>query len=302
MRTFSVCIPSIGRSSLLHTIESIGRCRLPEGTSVEIVVGDDSADGAATRVIDAGRGAASGANWPEISCVHVASKNISTARNECLQKASGDYIVFIDDDEWANPELLLALHRTAVEHGADAVFGAVKAIYPKSAPKWCHDLAPYDRHVPPTGSVVRTGATSIVLIRRATVERLQLAFDPELGRTGGEDTQFFDAMSRAGCKLVTSQEAVVFENVPLERLQTAYLLRRYMRGGQSFARTQTAHAKLSRRAVFAAGTIAKAASCSVMGLAMWPIDRSRSIAWQIQLAGHVGKIRQLLGLPLSRIY
>ncbi|WP_368855023.1 glycosyltransferase family 2 protein, partial [Klebsiella pneumoniae] len=54
------------------------------------------------------------------------------------------------------------------------------------------------------GRKVDTGRSGNVLFRRARVERLGLRFDPALGKTGGEDTDFFHRLHRAGAVIVVT--------------------------------------------------------------------------------------------------
>ncbi|MBN1797656.1 MAG: glycosyltransferase family 2 protein, partial [Spirochaetales bacterium] len=54
-------------------------------------------------------------------------KNISLTRNMCVSKSDGDYIAFIDDDEYACGEWLYELYNTMKEYKADVVHGYVEA-------------------------------------------------------------------------------------------------------------------------------------------------------------------------------
>lgn len=60
-----------------------------------------------------------------IRVLHRERGNIGAGRNAGLDAARGDYIAFIDDDDWAEPDFLEFLHALAVEHDADvAICGA----------------------------------------------------------------------------------------------------------------------------------------------------------------------------------
>jgi glycosyltransferase involved in cell wall biosynthesis len=53
--------------------------------------------------------------------------NIGAGRNTGLEAAVGEYIAFIDDDDWCEPDFLEFLYRLATEYGADvAICGAIK--------------------------------------------------------------------------------------------------------------------------------------------------------------------------------
>jgi glycosyltransferase involved in cell wall biosynthesis len=54
-----------------------------------------------------------------IRVIHKARGNIGSGRNAGLDAASGEYIAFIDDDDWAQPDFLEFLYGMAAERGAD---------------------------------------------------------------------------------------------------------------------------------------------------------------------------------------
>lgn len=70
---------------------------------------------------------------------------VSNARNRGLDAASGEYICFIDDDDWISPNFLSNLTDTA--HGADIVEANVKQINDYTHLQTPHFLtAAYDRN------------------------------------------------------------------------------------------------------------------------------------------------------------
>ena len=61
-----------------------------------------------------------------IRVIHRPRGNISAGRNTGLDAAKGEYIVFIDDDDWAEPDWLQFMLSLLEEYGADvAIAGAV---------------------------------------------------------------------------------------------------------------------------------------------------------------------------------
>jgi len=57
-----------------------------------------------------------------IHCVRELHKGVSNARNIGLEKAKGDYIIFVDSDDQLNPEALEKCFQIIKEHQVDAVF------------------------------------------------------------------------------------------------------------------------------------------------------------------------------------
>lgn len=62
-----------------------------------------------------------------ICVIHRERGNIGSGRNTGLDAAQGEYITFIDDDDWCEPDFLEFLYTLAVENDADvAICGAEK--------------------------------------------------------------------------------------------------------------------------------------------------------------------------------
>ena len=65
-----------------------------------------------------------------IRVIHRERGNIGSGRNAGLDAAQGDYIAFIDDDDWAEPDFLEFLLALLEENGADvAICGAADKIF-----------------------------------------------------------------------------------------------------------------------------------------------------------------------------
>lgn len=54
-----------------------------------------------------------------IQCVHQKNAGVSAARNHGLDLAEGSYIMFVDADDWIEPEMIEALYTLSKEHDAD---------------------------------------------------------------------------------------------------------------------------------------------------------------------------------------
>lgn len=65
-----------------------------------------------------------------IRVIHCSKGTISAGRNTALDAAQGDYIAFIDDDDWAEPDFLEFLLNLALENQADvAICGAADKVF-----------------------------------------------------------------------------------------------------------------------------------------------------------------------------
>ena len=275
-----VCICTFRRPAVVAAMASVAAQDLPEGTRLRIVVVDnDEVPSAKARVDAFGQDAA-----VAVAYVHAPARNISVARNAGIaaaRAAGADFLAFLDDDEEAAKGWLMLLLARAEETGADAVFGPALAIYPTDAPRWIvacdlHSNLPQSR-----GGQVETGHSCNALIRMATLPA-GLEFRPELGRSGGEDTDFFFRLHRAGRRFAIADTALVTEAVVPQRLRLGWLVERRFAEGRHYAGA----AALPRATAVAAG-LAKAAAC--LPPALLSVGRpERAAFWGLRGVFHLG--------------
>lgn len=292
----SILVASIGRDTLAHTLTSTRAAAIHNGASFEIIVADDSMEGRVRPILDRLDGGSA-----DIKLVRVGAGNISIARNACLDAATGEFLLFIDDDEWVEPDWI-DVHSRALERGfADAAFGPVRAFYTDETPEWLRRADLFSRNQVTEGEVLSRGTTANAMVRRTTILRLGLRFREEFGRTGGEDTDFFGKLHRGGGKLVGSA-ALVSELVPADRFSQRYLRRRAIRAGQSYARSVLTGASGARKALFAVNAAAKMAVLAGMAVAIAPFDRARALHPLIDALRNLGKLREICNLSLVVYY
>src|SRR3972149_3600447 len=220
----SVCICTYKRPGFLKILlEHLQRQQTDGLFSYSIVVVDnDYEQSAKATVMDV-----MGGSFKIIDYYCETEKNIACARNKAVQKAVGDFIAFIDDDEFPVNDWLLNLYKSCDEYNADGVLGPVLPHYEVSPPEWLLKGQFFERPTYDTGtrmhwSNTRTGN---VLLRRKIFDGLEYPFDHDFG-AGGEDVRFFKEMQERGCVFIWSNDAKVYEIVPQSRCTKSYLLRR----------------------------------------------------------------------------
>ncbi|WP_311029728.1 glycosyltransferase [Mesorhizobium koreense] len=285
----SVC--TYRRPGLEDTLRSIGALNVPDGAVVRIVVADNDAVPSARDLVYR---LASLLPF-NISYLHCPASNISLARNACLDAATGDLLAFVDDDEMVSPDWLIELLRSAAETGADAVLGPVRAVYGDDAPRWMkrgdfHSTLPVW-----VRGEIRTGYTCNVLLHRSSPKLAGRRFNLALGRSGGEDTEYFARLHEAGGTVAFAPEAIVYEPVPVDRARFAWLAKRRFRMGQTHGRLLARNrsgAAMAREIGFAG---AKTAYClAAMALTVLSAEkRNRSLLRGIM---HAGVVSGLLGV------
>ena len=226
----SIVIPTYNRPLLLA--RAVSSCLSQQvDARYEIVIVDNNPDGGARSQVAA---MAQDSAVP-IRYVGEPRPGISHARNTGIAAARGRYVAFLDDDEEALPGWLAAHLATVRRTGADGVVGAVNACLPGGTAGGRYPRNKFARELAlPTGAPLpRISGIGNTLLDRERCFPDPEPFDPRLGLTGGEDTVFMRQLLGRGCKLVWCAEAEVREEVPEERLQPAFLLRRAFQRGQA---------------------------------------------------------------------
>ncbi len=158
-------------------------------------------------------------------------QNIALARNKAVENARGDFLAFIDDDEFPGKRWLLTLFKACNDYDADGVLGPVRPYFDKDPPKWVVKGKFYERPTYRTGLVIdwRKGRTGNVLLRRRIFAPGGQAFRPSF--LTGEDQDFFRRMIEKGHSFIWCNEAVAYEVVPPIRWKRTFLLRRALLRG-----------------------------------------------------------------------
>ncbi len=113
-RVISIVIPyyRTPRGLFLRCMESILAARLPD---VEVIVVDDGSPEEYRPVPDSYAGVES------VRVLHVPNAGVSAARNRGVREAAGKWIMFVDSDDYVNPEALKAAAVCAREQSGDVV-------------------------------------------------------------------------------------------------------------------------------------------------------------------------------------
>jgi succinoglycan biosynthesis protein ExoM len=259
----------------------------------EIVVVDNDRAGTARPVVDALR-----SNGFDIRYVVEPTQSISRARNRSVREASGRFVAFIDDDEWADPDWLAELWRAAQLTGADAVFGPVVAVLPPTTPGWIAAAGFLQPEKLDAGTQLAWHQTSTAnaLVRRDALLDLPELFADSFGLTGGEDSDLFCRMLERGRALVAAGSGTVYTDLPASRASARGLLKRHFRNGVVRARIDGPRAPTSRRVADTAGASLKFLTSGARGLLWLPRDRARGFAYLLRSALAAGRVAGAAGL------
>ena len=290
----SVCVCTYRRPDLLK--RSLGELRDQDTAGLftySIVVVDNDSLRSAERVVADFVGTSS---TPVRYCVEP-RQNIALARNRAIENATGDFVAFIDDDEFPAKNWLLNLFKAGHEYGADGVLGPVKRHFDQEPPKWIVKGNFYERPTHPTGFVPswRGARTGNLLLKRQLFEGGELPFRPEF--RAGEDQDFFRRMIEKGRLFIWCNEAVAYEVVPPNRWKRPYMLRKALLRGA----TAVLHPTFGKRE-FAKSVIAVPAYAMALPFALL-LGQHRFMDLLVRLFDHLGKLLELLGAnPVKEPY
>jgi glycosyltransferase involved in cell wall biosynthesis len=184
--------------------------------------------------------------WPagwQVRVVREDKLGLSNARNRAIAEARGDYVIFMDDDETADPDWLCAYERLILAEQPDAFGGRIRVLFEDMRPSWLRDellgffgeLNRADRIAPLTdpGTSFYGGNFGF---RKTVCERAG-GFDAMLGRkgtdnTGGEEVDFYRRVLDAGFKVWWTPEAVIHHRIQAAKLERRYFLDLHYRMGR----------------------------------------------------------------------
>ncbi|PWJ45805.1 Glycosyltransferase, GT2 family [Quadrisphaera granulorum] len=220
---------------LAKLMESLAQCRA--FIDFDIIVADND-PGSTTPL-------AARTNWPtglSIKVVLEPRPGIAAARNRLLDEAK-EYprLVFVDDDETVDPDWLQRLIEAQKVSGAGMITGPIFYTYPAETPPWAilgnfmmADMRDESR-------MVSAASTNNLLIQsQALYDPITLRFDEKFGLTGGSDIMLTRRFTQAGGLIFFEKTARVHEEIPPERANARWFIKRAFRAGNTDARVQLA--------------------------------------------------------------
>jgi GT2 family glycosyltransferase len=222
-------------------------------------------------------------------------QNIALARNKAVANAAGDFVAFIDDDEFPVSNWLLALLAACNEHKAAGVLGPVKPYFEHEPPEWVTKGAFFERPRHRTGYIMPwpDARTGNVLLRRTTLDCVEGPFSAKFG-TGGEDVDFFRRATEKGCTFIWCDEAVVHEIVPVSRCCRTYLLKRALLRGSNSSKYPSSRLWGTVKSIIAVPLY-------TLGLPLLAVlGHHWFIKYLIKLCDHVARLLALMGWQVVR--
>ena len=268
------------------------------GTEVLFLIVDNAPDAPAAALV---------AEWQRqtrraVAYALEAEPGIPFARNRAIDEAvahGADFLAFVDDDETVDPDWLIHLVAHQGREGSALVGGPVRCVPPdgelRGAERFVFNGV-RDRYLRKEEKNARRRAAGddggVTIITNnwlgdlAWMRANDLRFDIGLRYTGGSDTAFYHQAKRLGARTSWCPEAIVYEEVPRERISLGYQFAR--------ARDQAATSYLRKQAAERRGLVSSVAAIVgkfIVGaglLAAAPfargrtlVDAARSFGWGV---------------------
>jgi glycosyltransferase involved in cell wall biosynthesis len=224
-------------------------------------------------------------------------QSIALARNKAVANSTGDFLVFIDDDELPVNNWLLTLFQACEEDIICGVLGPVLPRFEQGAPEWVIKGGFYKRSTYQTGFVIdwSNGRTNNVILKMRVFAGVTEPFRPQF--RSGEDQDFFRRMIEKGYVFKWCNEAVVYELVPPFRWKRSVMLKRALLRGTCTSLHPGAGGFGIAKSIVAVLVYAAALPVALL------VGHHRFMTLLIKLCDHLGKLLAFFGFnPIKEPY
>ena len=222
-------------------------------------------------------------------------KNIALTRNKTVDLATGGYLFFIDDDEYADENCLYHHLKVMNEFDADVTFGNVIPYFNEiSTPSYIKFAQIYYKTNAEDGKATKYFFTSNTMLSLKKIKKEIINFNPDYGITGGSDYEFFLRITDESSKFLSAASSIVFEFIPPERSNLKWLVKRVFRTGNNYSRSQIENEnnQLKRSLIkinqFIRGVIQSIISI-ILAIVFLSFDQKKSLNWFLKAVSNISK-------------
>lgn len=287
----SVCICTYKRQKLLSNLLGLLEKQVTDDLfDYSIVIVDNDRNETAKGVVD---------SFGEHSKVDIRyytepEQNIAMARNKAIDKAVGEFLAFMDDDESPDDRWLLTLYLACRKWNADGVLAPVYPRFETPPPAWVLKGRFFERSSHETGTVLnwQNTRTGNVLIRKKVFDDRDSRFDGKF--LTGEDRDFFRRMIGKGHVFIWCNEAPVHENIPPGRWEKSFMLKRALFRGKVAARHPGSGGGDTLKSVLAVFLYTAFLPASIL------LGQHVFMKYLVKTCDHLGKILAYCGIDVVR--
>lgn len=95
------------------------------GICIQIILVDDGSTDLSAEILDRYAG-----KYSHVKVIHQSNSGVSVARNRGLEVAEGEYIAFVDSDDWVVSDELVRLYQQAKQNTVDMILGNILYVSP----------------------------------------------------------------------------------------------------------------------------------------------------------------------------
>jgi len=240
MHSISVIICSYNRANILaETLNSWREVEKAE-LDVELIVVDNGSTDDTAEIVDRFQSSC----IAKVNYVCEKKSGLSNARNRGILEASKDIVAFADDDIYFDRNWVKALLKIFDEHPEVSCVGG-KSIpqFEATEPEWMNES------IFKVYGSTNSGEKEKIMVfpehpfglnmafRKSVFDKIGY-FNPELGRinnclASNEEVEIFYRANKAGFIVYYTPMAIVFHRIPKDRVDKAWLIRRYYWQGRS---------------------------------------------------------------------
>ena len=242
---YSILLSTLNRADLIaETLKSFEQL-VVDNCEVQFVIVDNGSTDETQRVLREWE-----SRLPLLSIYEpTAGKNICL--NRAIEHATGDYVIFTDDDVVADPNWITAYHAAVKRWPEELLFGgAITPRFPPGTPTWVATAS--SRHAvlyseySPAGKEGPTESIPIgpnMMVKQSVFERFR--FDESIGPAGknyamGSETEFLVRVkANTKCNYMFVPESHVQHVVRDEQITEKWIAGRAFRAGRGMARSIT---------------------------------------------------------------
>lgn len=228
-RNFTVAIPTYnGAKTLPQLLAQLQTQRCPEGLTWEVIVVDNNSSDQTAEVVRRVQ-----QDWRSdvpLRYVHESRQGVSHARQRAVVESCGEWVGFLDDDNFAAPNWVSAAYDFGQAHPqAGAIGGQVSGLFSAPPPvdlgraarflaisKYSHVAKRYDPNQ------LRLPAGAGLVIRRCAWEQSIPARLTRITR-GGNDYEISLRLHQQGWEIWYNPDMQIEHHIPSERLEKRYL-------------------------------------------------------------------------------
>jgi len=225
-----------------------------------------------------------------VRVINSPENNIAIGRNVVLDNAKFDLIAFLDDDEYPSLNWLNELVEVYKDCNSVVVAGPVLPIFEETSPAWVKTTDLHNvRNRRNKGAISMTGTGNPIKALR---------FNRSFGQTGGSDTEFFLRLHDDGHAMHWASNALVYEDIPADRAQTAYMLKRFKIQGNNYRRIMQARGAINNTPLFLARAVFMCVASLPIAGVLWILNRPTAGDWLKRSFSNYGKLFR----PAEKLY